>query len=333
MKTKTLFIAGNPQSINLRNFQELVGGYFAKTYISPETNYGARHFFSALSCTRRALKAAKPDLIVLYQLNLTAFITILADHGHAKRLAVGVGSDVLVMPRRNMVLRCILRFILRRSDYYNAGSDYLAEAMRRYAPKNCEILVANLGIDPVKATEKENIVYSNRLHGSLYRVDKIIRGFARFCSKPDRADWRLVVAGSGREKEFKELALQLGIGEKTEITGWLSPEENAARYAKSRIYVSIPTSDGVPASLMEAVSADCIAVLSDIAAYKSLCESGLRAVVASDESLEKEDFIEKALSGDCAEMIEQNRRFVAEFSDRERNRRKFYRLFERIFSK
>lgn len=332
MKTKTLFIAGNPQSINLRNFRELVGGYFAKTYISPEVNYGARHFFSALRATRQTLKAAKPDLIVLYQLNLTALVSILADRRRTKRLAVGVGSDVLVMPKRNIILRCVLRFILRHSDYYNAGSDYLAEAMRQYAPKGCDILIANLGINPVKAVEKENIVYSNRLHGSLYRVDKIIRGFARFCTKPERASWRLVVAGSGREEEFRELALRLGIEDKTEITGWLSPEQNAAYYAKSRIYVSIPTSDGVPASVMEAVSADCIAVLSDIDAYKSLCASGLRAVIVSDEDLENEDFIAKALSGDCIEMIEQNHRFVAEFSDRERNRRKFYRLFEHIFS-
>ncbi len=332
MKPNSLFIAGNPQSINLLNFRSLVGGYFAKTYLSPCVNYSLKCFFPALKATKRALKEANPDLIVLYQLNLTAFITLLANGGKAKVLSVGVGSDVQLMPRRNRVLKQMLKYILRHSDYFNAGNDYLAWAMKLYAPRDAEVMTANLGITPVKAAEKQNIVYSNRLHGELYRVDKIIKAFARFVQTPKYADWKLIVAGSGREKEFSELVSTLKIADKVEITGWLNAAQNAENYAKSRIYVSIPQSDGVPASLMEAVSADCIPVLSPIESYRSLCRSGMRGIVLSNEELESENFIHKALETDSADIIAQNREFVFEFSDKERNRDKFYALFDKIFA-
>ncbi len=332
MKPNSLFIAGNPQSINVLNFRSLVGDYFSQTYLSPYVDYSFKRFFSALKATKKALKEAKPEMIVLYQLNLTAFITLLANSGKAKVLAVGVGSDVLLMPRRNLALKLMLKYILRHSDYFNAGNDYLASEMRQYTPKDTEIMVANLGITPIKPSEKQNIIYSNRLHGDLYRVDKIIKAFAQFVQQSQYSDWKLIVAGSGKEKEFADLVSRLGIVDRVEITGWLTPEQNAENYAKSRIYVSIPISDGVPASLMEAISADCIPILSPIEAYRSLCASGMGGNILTDKELEQENFIQRGLECDSTEMIAKNREFVFEFSDRERNRQKFYDLFNIAFA-
>lgn len=332
MKRYRAFIAGNPKSINLQNFRSLVGDYFSDTEVSADINFGIRNFFSAFVQTRRELTAYKPDIIILYQLNLTAFITLLANKRRIPVLAVGVGSDVLLMPKRNFIFGKMLRYILSHSTHYNAGSDYLASQMRLYCPAGIDVMIANLGITPVEPTEKQNIIYSNRLHSPLYRVEFIIKAFANFVRKPVYADWKLVVAGCGREKEFSDLAKALSIGDKVEITGWLTPSQNAEYYAKSMVYVSIPISDGVPASLMEAVSAKCLPVLSNIPAYESLTENGLQAVMLSDEEIGNCDFLGKALTCGTAEMMELNSKFVHTFSDKEINRMRFMDLFDEIFA-
>lgn len=328
MKAERLLVVGNPESVHTRNLRELVGGYFSMTRLTENIDCGCGNFFKALIRTKRLLKEYEPDFIILYQLNLTAFIATLAKNRNIPTLAVGIGSDILLMPKRGLVYRWMLRYILKRSHYYNAGSPYLAEMMRKYCPPDSEIVVANLGINPVKPAEKKNIIYSNRLHGSLYRIDEIIRAFSKFVSKPGNDDWTLVVAGCGREKELSELCESLNISDKVRITSWLSPEENNEYYAVSRVYVSIPESDSFPISLWEAMSAGCLPVVSDLPAYRGIIKDNENAVVVKDSEL-KGDFFERIRQVDSEKMIRANKLLVAEFADKETNRRKFCSIFDK----
>ena len=91
------------------------------------------------------------------------------------------------------------------------------------------------GIDLVDSIEKENIIYSNRLHKELYRIDKII-GYAKEFFKT-HTDWKLVVGATGPETdELKKLAEHLEMKDKVIFVGWLGKEENHNWYAKSKIY-------------------------------------------------------------------------------------------------
>ena len=202
MKNKTLLIAGNENSILTKRFKQLFVGKFDRIEITSGIKFDLKHIIGAFFKTRRLLKELKPDMIVLYQLNLTAFIVALAKKRSIPTLAVAIGSDVLVMPKRGFVFKAMLRYILKSSDAFNAVCPYLIEQMRQYAPKNANIVLVNLGIELVKPATKENIVYSNRLHSPLYRIDDIIRAFANFVSKPEYVSWRLVVAANGREEEL-----------------------------------------------------------------------------------------------------------------------------------
>lgn len=328
MKGNRLLVVGNPESILTRNLMKLVSGYFSRTCLTENIDYSFGNFFKALIQTKRLMKEYEPDFIILYQLNLTAFIATLAKNRNIPTLAVGIGSDILLMPKRGLVYRGMLRYILKRSHYYNAGSPYLAEMMRKYCPPDSEIVIANLGINPIRPAEKKNIIYSNRLHRSLYRIDEIIMAFSRFVSKGENDDWMLVVAGYGRERELSELCESLNISDKVRITSWLSPEENNEYYAVSRVYVSIPESDSFPISLWEAMSAGCLPVVSDLPAYRGIIKDNENAVVVKDAEL-KGDFFERIRKVDYEKMIRANKLLVAEFADKETNRRKFCSIFDK----
>lgn len=329
-----MLIVGNPKSIHTIRLSRFFEENYQVNLIDEGIDFSFRNFFSALKEVKKILSSNRYDILVLYQLNLTAFVATLANRKKKiPTFAIGIGSDILTMPQKGLPYKAMLKYILKRSQAYNAGSPYLLEQMQKYCPKRSEILLANLGINPIKPLEKENIVFSNRLHSSLYRIDEVIKAFAKFVSKPEFADWLLVVAATGKEKEFQQLAQSLGIEDKVKFVGWLSQKENAEYYAKSKIYISLPKSDSFPISLMEAMSGECIPVISDLPAYKGIMKKGENALILSDEEIAKADYLEQALALDNKIILSRNKAFVEDYANIKKNKAKFLSVAENLVAR
>ena len=329
-----MLIVGNPRSIHTIRLSRFFEENYQVNLIDEGIDFSFRNFFSALKEVKKILSSNRYDILVLYQLNLTAFVATLANRKKKiPTFAIGIGSDILTMPQKGWAYKAMLKYILKRSQAYNAGSPYLLEQMQRYCPKRSEILLANLGINPIQPIEKEKIVFSNRLHSPLYRIDEVIKAFAKFVSKPEFADWRLVVAATGREKEFQQLAHFLGIEDKVKFVGWLSQKENAEYYAKSKIYISLPKSDSFPISLMEAMSGECIPVISDLPAYKGIMKKGENALILSNEEIAKADYIEQALALDNKIILSRNKAFVEDYANIKKNKAKFISVAENLVAR
>lgn len=329
-----MLIVGNPKSIHTIRLSRFFEENYQVNLIDEGIDFSFRNFFSALKEVKKILSSNRYDILVLYQLNLTAFVATLANRKKKiPTFAIGIGSDILTMPKKGWAYKAMLKYILKRSQAYNAGSPYLLEQMQRYCPKNSEILLANLGINPIQPIEKQKIVFSNRLHSPLYRIDEVIKAFANFVSKPQYADWLLVVAATGREKELQQLAQSLGIEDKVKFVGWLSQKENAEYYAKSKIYISLPKSDSFPISLMEAMSGECIPVISDLPAYKGIMKKGENALILSDEEIAKADYLEQALALDNKTILCQNKAFVEDYANIQKNKAKFLSVAENLVAR
>lgn len=326
-----MLIVGNPKSIHTIRLSRFFEENYQVNLIDEGIDFSFRNFFSALRQTKSILSKLSPDILVLYQLNLTAFVATLANRKKKiPTFAIGIGSDILTMPKKGWAYKAMLKYILKHSQAYNAGSPYLLEQMQKYCPKNSEILLANLGINPIQPIEKENIVFSNRLHSPLYRIDEVIKAFANFVSKPEFADWCLVVAATGKEKEFQQLSQSLGIEDKVKFVGWLSQKENAEYYAKSKIYISLPKSDSFPISLLEAMSGECLCIVSDLPAYKGIMKQGENCLIVSDSEIEKADYIERVLQLDSQNILQKNKAFADSYADIEKNKEKFNFTVERL---
>lgn len=329
-----MLIVGNPKSIHTIRLSRFFEENYQVNLIDEGIDFSFRNFFSALRQTKSILSKLSPDILVLYQLNLTAFVATLANRKKKiPTFAIGIGSDILTMPKKGWIYKAMLKYILKHSQAYNAGSPYLLEQMQKYCPKHSEILLANLGINPIKPLEKENIVFSNRLHSPLYRIDEVIKAFAKFVSKPEFADWFLVVAATGKEKEFQQLSQSLGIEDRVKFVGWLSQKENAEYYAKSKIYISLPKSDSFPISLLEAMSGECLCIVSDLPAYKGIMKQGENCLIVSDLEIEKADYIERVLELDSQNILQKNKTFADSYADIEKNKEKFLSVAEKLVTK
>lgn len=329
-----MLIVGNPKSIHTKRLSQFFEQDYQVNLINEDIDFSLRNSLVAIKQLKKTITETRPDILVLYQLNLTAFFAVLANKKtKIPTFAIGIGSDILTMPQKGLPYKAMLKYILKHSQAYNAGSPYLLEQMQKYCPKRSEILLANLGINPIQPVEKQKIVFSNRLHSPLYRIDEVIKAFANFVSKPQYADWRLVVAATGREKEFQQLAHSLGIKDKVKFVGWLSQKENAEYYAKSKIYISLPKSDSFPISLMEAMSGECIPVIADLPAYKGIMKKGENALILSDEEIAKADYLEQALALDNKTILCQNKAFVEDYANIERNKAKFISVAENLVAR
>jgi glycosyltransferase involved in cell wall biosynthesis len=204
----------------------------------------------------------------------------------------------------------------------------MAQEMEKIAPLKNRIIIANFGIDVTPTNcEKENIVYSNRLHKKLYRVDKIIEAFSLFYTN-NNTDWKLVIAATGTETEtLKIKAAELNLEHAIEFVGWIQKEDNEQWYSKAKIWVSIPESDATSISLLEAMACGCIPVVSDLPANREWIQSGLNGIIVND--LES-DFISDALKLNLAEAINMNKNRIEKDGTKASNRIKFIQLYQTI---
>ena len=79
----------------------------------------------------------------------------------------------------------------------------MADEIKRIQPLSTPVLIANFGIGftPPKHVVKEKIIYSNRLHKPLYRIDAIIEAYKKMKQHPLLQDWKLVIAAVGEETD------------------------------------------------------------------------------------------------------------------------------------
>jgi glycosyltransferase involved in cell wall biosynthesis len=338
---KLLLISSN--TIHTYKYLQLVEDYFDEVllitneksnvydYPTVELNFNLKikTIFSTVKEIKKQIELFQPSIIHIHQANSYAFFALLACRkSFIPTVLTAWGSDVLLLPKSNFLLKKMVQFNLRNADFLTSDSIYMAQEMEKIAPLKNRIIIANFGIDVTPTNcEKENIVYSNRLHKKLYRVDKIIEAFSLFYTN-NNTDWKLVIAATGTETDtLKIKAAELNLEHAIEFVGWIQKEDNEKWYSKAKIWVSIPESDATSISLLEAMACGCIPVVSDLPANREWIQSGLNGIIVND--LES-DFISDALKLNLAEAINMNKNRIEKDGTKEANRTKFIQLYQTI---
>lgn len=275
---------------------------------------------------KKIISQEKPDIIHVHQVNRLAYFT--ARHSlQIPLIATAWGSDVLLVPERNFIYRMFSKYVIRKSKFVTADAQIMIDSMKKMDNSPSKYIHLQYGIDPVTPGIKEKIIYSNRLHNKLYNIDTIIRDFAVFSNK--HPEWILHIAGKGGETEkLKLLCRDLKINEKVKFLGWLNKEQNNKQYAKASIYVSIPSSDGTSVSLLEAMSANCIPIVSDLPANREWIEDNINGVIRKENI----NSFEKTINIETNKCFEINRKRIDTSANRKETTKKFFELYTKARS-
>lgn len=261
---------------------------------------------------RKQIEDFKPDVIHVHQANSYAFYTHLANRKTTIPVVLTLwGSDVLVLPQRGALYKAMVRFNLRHAHRLTADAQYLADRASALAQRTLPVLICNFGVNPSAVTRtKEPVIYSNRNHEALYRIDAVIEQFKRFSADAQGEGWRLVIAGRGSQTErLKQQVVDARLSEKVEFVGFLSRDENEQWYARASLFASLPTSDATAISLLEAMYHGCIPVVSDLPANREWITAGQNGVIVTDLTT---NAFSQALQLDAESLAKRNRALIEE---------------------
>ena len=347
---KLLIISSN--TIHVLNYINLIRDYFDEiVFITNEKidnfDYGNTKiiytefslkkpisFYRSVFFVRKIINEFNPTVIHSHQISTNSLLAILANKKIQKPLLLTAwGSDILNTPNKGFLHQKMVKYILKNAQYFTSDSKYMADVMSEFAGKPLNILIANFGINinDLLKIEKQNVIYSNRQLKKLYRIDKIIEAYGRFIGNNNPDKWKLIIGAEGEEKEMLiALADKLKIKNYIEFVGWLEKEQNSYYYNIAKYYISIPESDATSISLLEAMAAGCVPILSDLPANKEWIEDGVNGVIVKNI---QSDFIKKASEIDFQKAQIINNQIIEEKGTKKANRQKFTSFYEQIIPK
>jgi glycosyltransferase involved in cell wall biosynthesis len=220
------------------------------------------------------------------------------------------GSDILVAPRDSRLLSWVTSRVLRDARVCTSDSAHMAARMVELGARDVMTFPFGLEALPAASTRKEpHLFFANRGLEEIYDPHRVLALFAGAATAwPDA---RLVVANSGSLADALERqAAELGLADRIEFVGRLDAASQSAFYARARWYVSVPRSDSVSVSVLEAMAHGCIPLLSDLPANRELVRDGGNGLIVADAQPAFPLAALERLQADAVSIVAANREWV-----------------------
>jgi glycosyltransferase involved in cell wall biosynthesis len=235
----------------------------------------------------RWLRTVKPDWINAHYLTSHGTMAWLATRFfrvRARLAGSAWGSDILVAPTQGALLRRVTSLVLRACEVTTSDSAHMADRMRALGAR--EVMTFPFGLEampraPLAGERDDALFFANRGLEPIYAPQRVLDVFASIAASWPEA--RLVVANTGSLSDaLKAQAARLGLGARVSFVGRMDAETQSRWYAKARWYLSLPRSDSVSVSVIEAMAHGCIPILSDLPANEELVRHGVNGVIVED---------------------------------------------------
>jgi glycosyltransferase involved in cell wall biosynthesis len=288
----------------------------------------------AVPALARAMDRFAPDLVDAHYVPNYGLMGAMC--GRRPLAVTAWGSDLLIAAGRDPLQRMRARHVLTRADVVLADGDNLAEAARAIGAPRDRVVTIPWGIDLARyrpGLEREaGLLLSTRMHEAVYDIPTLFRGVEPLMRA--RPDLHLVIAGDGSLRpELHRLAASLLPLERVTFTGRLDDGAMASWLGRAEVFLSASRSDSTSVSLLEAMAAGALPVVSDIEGNRAWVGEGDGArlfPVGDAQGVTRA--VERAL-GDpawAASARSRNRRVVEERADWSTNMARVERLFERL---
>jgi len=218
---------------------------------------------------RKIARTFKPDMIIAERTTSYGFLAALTG---IKPVAIAQQGITDLWPHHSPLYifkKMLQDFAFKKADLIHAWGEVMANHMKKSNVNMSKVLVlpkgVNLGYftfsDNQDKTTIEAIV--TRALEPEYRHIKILRAFALL--KKKNIPFRLVIVGDGSlRKSLEKLARDLDIEKEVDFKGKKSNHEVAQLLQESNFYISMPSTEGVSASLFEAMACGCFPIVSDL---------------------------------------------------------------------
>lgn len=182
------------------------------------------------------------------------------------------GSDILVTPRESRLMRAVVGWSLRHADLITADSMDMLDEIARYHPSApCHQILWGADTDKfVPGDPGEDFdVISLRSWEPNYNIDLILEAFSRFLMLRPHSHARLHLLGGGAMQATLEARVQeLRLLQQVRFHGRVGDVEMVNAIQRSRVSVSVPTSDATSVSVLESMACGLPIIATDLPANR-----------------------------------------------------------------
>jgi glycosyltransferase involved in cell wall biosynthesis len=221
----------------------------------------------------RAFAEYQPDLVDAHFVPNYGLIARLV--GRRPLSVTAWGSDLLLA--KDPLRRARSRWVLGRADLVLCDAEILAKAAREAGapPERVHAIPWGVDLDRFRpaARREPGLILSTRSHETVYDLETAIAGLVPVLAS--REDLHVVFTGDGLLRpSLEQLAAEKLPAGRFRFTGRLDGDELAGWYGRAEIYLSASRSDSTSQSLLEAMAAEAVPVVSDIAGNREWVSDG-----------------------------------------------------------
>ncbi len=243
---------------------------------------------------RRFIRQWQPDILHAHRVNSAGWLA--AASGFHPYVVTPWGSDVYQQPQRSRIARLLAWYTLRRADLITAISQAIGEQVIQLGARADSLSHVQFGVEldiffPNVPASQESIdlrrhwslpanarlVLSARAVHPIYNLDVILQTIPLVRQSFPEAIFIFLDYNTSPEYKMQLDAMIMELGLEAFIR-WLprtsSRIEMAELYRLSEVVVSVPTTDGTPVSVMEAMACGKPVVSTDLPSLREFIVSG-----------------------------------------------------------
>ncbi|MDI1306205.1 MAG: glycosyltransferase, partial [bacterium] len=219
--------------------------------------------------------------------------------------------------------KAIQNYAFKKATLIHAWGPAMTVSMVEANVDMDKVMILPKGID-LKKFGNKNTANSEKICAIVtrslqpeYRHDIILKAFAILNQK--EINFVLTIVGDGTELQgLKKLAKKLNIENKVRFMGRIPNTELPKLLQDANVYISMPTTEGVSASLFEAMATLCYPIVTDIAGNRSWIQhrKNGQLITVDDYKMLAEELIWSFKNEEHRnKAIVSNRKFVEEHAD------------------
>jgi glycosyltransferase involved in cell wall biosynthesis len=247
----------------------------------------------------QAIRKLRPDIV---HIHYAGVYELLAAYLAGRPYVVTMmGSDILKKLDGSMSgpKKRVMTFCLKRAALLNSVSDQITAIVKKHIGANKRIIKVAWGIDhdvfrpldkadsrrQLGIDESKFVILCPRLIKPLYNIHIIVKAVALL---PAGIDWQLLLcaynADSNYLSEIMRLIRSLGITDRVRVLDAINNDSMPPLYNSADISVMIPSSDGMPISLLEGMACGVPHIVGNIPGYDEIvCNNVSTVYVNIDE--------------------------------------------------
>jgi glycosyltransferase involved in cell wall biosynthesis len=231
-------------------------------------------FTTGLYKVKKIIKKHQPDMVIAERTTSYGFLAAICG---IRPIAIAQQGKTDLWPENSILLplkKIIQHYAFVKADLIHAWGPVMTISMKQTNVDMNKVLVLPKGIDldqfgktKKNSSEKLTAIVTRSLMPE-YRHDVILQAFWILSQRG--IDFELTIVGEGKLLPMlKELATKLNISNKVNFTGRILNTKLPVLLQQSNFYISMPITEGVSASLFEAMASNCYPVVTDIPGNQS----------------------------------------------------------------